>query len=137
MNNIKWNNDFIFYRSTSASSNSTTVSNGSTSTSETLHIKSQRDSNRRLEMTEVQFSSELFMAPEMMYCSLELPSMVEECTKELPDHILKECFSNILITGMYADIISLKSFLQVFWQCYQTKMDNLFEKKLKYVEYHK
>ena len=104
----------FFYRSTSASSNSTTVSNGSTSTSETLHIKSQRDSNRRLEMTEVQFSSELFMAPEMMYCSLELPSMVEECTKELPDHILKECFSNILITGMHADIISLKSFLQVF-----------------------
>ena len=90
----------FFYRSTSASSNSTTVSNGSTSTSETLHIKSQRDSNRRLEMTEVQFSSELFMAPEMMYCSLELPSMVEECTKELPDHILKECFSNILITGI-------------------------------------
>ena len=42
----------------------------------------------------------LFMAPEMMDCSLELPSMVEECTKELPDHILKECFSNILITGM-------------------------------------
>ena len=67
-------------------------------------------------MTEVQFSSELFMAPEMMYCSLELPSMVEECTKELPDHILKECFSNILITGMYADIISLKSFLLDFFQ---------------------
>ena len=51
-------------------------------------------------MTEVQFSSELFMAPEMMYCSLELPSMIEECTKELPDPILKECFSNILLTGM-------------------------------------
>ena len=118
----------FFYRSTSASSNSTTVSNGSTSTSETLHIKSQRDSNRRLEMTEVQFSSELFMAPEMMYCSLELPSMVEECTKELPDHILKECFSNILITGMYADIISIKSFLQVFWQRFQTKMDNFLRK---------
>ena len=61
-------------------------------------------------MTEVQFSSELFMAPEMMYCSLELPSMVEECTKELPDHILKECFSNILITGMYADIIHSNHF---------------------------
>ena len=65
-------------------------------------------------MTEVQFSSELFMAPEMMYCSLELPSMVEECTKELPDHILKECFSNILITGIVVHTIkSLHSALKL------------------------
>ena len=68
-------------------------------------------------MTEVQFSSELFMAPEMMYCSLELPSMIEECTKELPDPILKECFSNILLTGMYIMRFQrqISTFLEYFW----------------------
>ena len=82
----------------SSSSNATTASSAS-SMSETLHIKSQRDSHRKLEMTEVTLSSELFLAPEMMYASLDLPGMVVECTRDLPDHVLKECFSNILITG--------------------------------------
>ena len=77
-----------------------TSSNTSSTLSETLHIKSQRDSHRKLELTEVTLSSELFLAPEMMYASLDLPGMVVECTKDLPDYVLKECFSNILLTGM-------------------------------------
>jgi hypothetical protein len=50
-------------------------------------------------MTEITMSSELFLAPEMMYTSLDLPERVAEATKDLPDPVLKECFSNILITG--------------------------------------
>lgn len=70
------------------------------SRSETLHIKSQNDAQRKLEMTEVTFSSELYLAPEMMYASLDLPSMVKEAVKDLPDCVLKDCFSHILITGL-------------------------------------
>ncbi len=40
-----------------------------------------------------------FQAPEMMYASLDLPGMVQEATKDLPDHLVKDCFSNILVTG--------------------------------------
>lgn len=35
----------------------------------------------------------------MMYASLDLPGMVQEATKDLPDHLVKDCFSNILVTG--------------------------------------
>ena len=46
-----------------------------------------------------QFYSELYLAPEMMYASLGLPVMVKEATKDLPQQLIKDCFSNILITG--------------------------------------
>ena len=85
------------------------------SVSETIHVKSKRNSenvdsgfynpyhghpfHQKLEMTEITMSSELFLAPEMMYTSLDLPERVAEATKDLPDPVLKECFSNILITG--------------------------------------
>jgi hypothetical protein len=72
---------------------------GAAARTETLHIKSQRDSQRRLEATEVTLSSELYLAPEMMYASLDLPGMVQEATKDLPEHVIKDCFSNILVTG--------------------------------------
>ncbi len=67
--------------------------------SETLYIRSQRDNQKKLETTEISLSSELYVAPEMMYASLDLPGMVNEATKDLPDYLLKDCFSNILITG--------------------------------------
>ena len=73
------------------------------SVSETLHVKSQRAEDsyhaQKLEMTEISLSSELFLAPEMMFASLDLPARVAEATQDLPDHLLKECFSNILVTG--------------------------------------
>ena len=71
---------------------------------ETLHIKSQRDAARlsKLEPTEVTLSSELFLAPEMMYASLDLPAMVQEATRDLPDYLIKDCFSRILLTGEYS-----------------------------------
>jgi hypothetical protein len=75
------------------------ASGGGPARTETLHIKSQRDNHRRLEINEVTLSSELYLAPEMMYASLDLPGMVNEATKDLPDELLKECFSHILITG--------------------------------------
>ena len=33
------------------------------------------------------------------YYFLDLPERVAAATRDLPDHVLKECFSNILITG--------------------------------------
>lgn len=92
------------------------------SVSETLHVKSQRENSsnpsmsgyynnpyhmvhhQKLEMTEITMSSELFVAPEMMYALLDLPERVAEATRDLPDHVLKECFSNILITGGNTDL---------------------------------
>ena len=72
---------------------------------ETFSVKSQSDQNRpydgKLDQLEVTFSSELFIGPEMMYSSLDLPARVAEATRDLPDHILKDCFSNIFITGKY------------------------------------
>ncbi|XP_071746572.1 actin, macronuclear isoform X1 [Lepeophtheirus salmonis] len=76
---------------------------------ETLHIKSQRDHHKRLEMTEVTLSSELYLAPEMMYASLNLPQMVSEAARDLPSNYVKDCFSNILISGGNA---GLEGFVQ-------------------------
>ena len=66
---------------------------------ETLLIKTMQEAQRKLELTEVTLSSELLLAPEMMYGSLDLPSMVKEATRDLPDHLVKDCFSHIIITG--------------------------------------
>ena len=68
---------------------------------ETFSFESEVDQKPygKLDQTEFTLSSELFIAPEMMYSSLDLPSRVAEATRDLPDHILKDCFSNIIITG--------------------------------------
>ena len=58
----------------------TTAIDGYHATDETLHIRSP---------------------PEMMYASLGLPVMVKEATKDLPQQLVKDCFSNILITGTF------------------------------------
>ena len=81
------------------------------SKTETLHIKSQRDAARlsKLEPTEVTLSSELFLAPEMMYASLDLPAMVQEATRDLPDYLVKDCFSRILLTGEYPVLFAVES----------------------------
>ena len=52
-----------------------------------------------LNVSNSNFYSELYLAPEMMYASLGLPVMVKEATKDLPQQLIKDCFSNILITG--------------------------------------
>ena len=46
-----------------------------------------------------------------MYASLGLPVMVKEATKDLSQHLIKDCFSNILITGGNTD---LQGFAQRF-----------------------
>ena len=79
------------------------------SRTETLHIKSMRGRGHwrggghetRLEYTEVSLSSELYLAPEMMYASLDLVTMIVEATQDLPSHYIKDCFSHILIQGKY------------------------------------
>ena len=53
----------------------------------------------RLEYTEVNLSSELFLAPEMMYASLDLVGMIVDAAQDLPSQYLKDCFSHILIQG--------------------------------------
>ena len=80
---------------------------------ETLHVKSMRGGGRcgggyvkstaseaRLEYTEINLSSELYLAPEMMYASLDLVGMVVEATQDLPSHYVKDCFSHILVQGI-------------------------------------
>ena len=77
------------------------------SRTETLHVKSMRGRGHwrgggqeaRLEYTEVSLSSELYLAPEMMYASLDLVNMIVEATQDLPPHYIKDCFSHILIQG--------------------------------------
>ena len=49
----------------------------------------------------VSLSSELYLAPEMMYASLDLVTMIVEATQDLPSHYIKDCFSHILIQGLY------------------------------------
>ena len=79
---------------------------------ETLHVRSQRGRGRGsnhgrdcgLEMTEINLTHELYLAPEMMYASLDLASLVVEATKDLPSHLLKDCFSNILVQGGNTDL---------------------------------
>ena len=87
---------------------------------ETLHVKAMRGGGRggggyhggwqlrggggggpeaRLETTEVSLSSELYLAPEMMYASLDLVGMIVEAAQDLPAQYLKDCFSHILIQG--------------------------------------
>lgn len=79
---------------------------------ETLHVRSQKGRGRGashsrdggLEFTEVSLSRELYLAPEMMYASLDLAGLVVEATKDLPQHLLKDCFSNILVQGGNTDL---------------------------------
>ena len=84
---------------------------------ETLHLKSMRGgrggysggggyvkstaSEGRSEYTEINLSSELYLAPEMMYASLDLVGMVVEATQDLPPQYVKDCFSHILVQGNY------------------------------------
>lgn len=81
---------------------------------ETLHVRSQGRGRGRgsggpvrdggLEFTEINLSHELYLAPEMMYASLDLPSLVVEATKDLPTHFVKDCFANILVQGGNTDL---------------------------------
>ena len=84
---------------------------------ETLHVRSHRGRGRGAyygvgghrdggaqEFTEVNLSHELYLAPEMMYASLDLAGLVVEATKDLPSHLLKDCFSNILVQGGNTDL---------------------------------
>ena len=58
----------------------------------------------RSEYSEIQLSSELVLAPEMMYASLDLPAMIAAATQDLPHEFVKDCFSNILVTGGNTDL---------------------------------
>ena len=59
----------------------------------------QGEGRLEYEYTELNLSSELYLAPEMMYASLDLAGMIMEATKDLPSQFLKDCFSHILVQG--------------------------------------
>jgi len=83
---------------------------------ETFRVKSQSRLRRggvhssmswsavKSEYSEIQLSSELYLAPEMMYSSLDLPDMIAKATQDLPHTFVKDCFSNILVTGGNTDL---------------------------------
>jgi len=87
---------------------------------ETLHVRSQVGTGRSArggcspyggahgrtpaEYSEITFTSELYLAPEMMYASLDLPGMVSDATRDLPQQFIKDTFSNILVTGGNSDL---------------------------------
>ncbi|XP_014219460.1 uncharacterized protein LOC106647531 [Copidosoma floridanum] len=52
----------------------------------------------------VSLGSERYTAPELMYVSLDLPNVIKEVTKGLPEAIKEDCFSNILLTGGNTDL---------------------------------
>lgn len=68
------------------------------------HYASQSGGSNRLDVSEVTLSSELYLAPEMMYVSLDLPNMIVEATRDLPQEYVKDCFSHILLTGGNTDL---------------------------------
>lgn len=57
----------------------------------------------------VSLGSELYIAPEMMYISLGLPEVIKEVTSGLPEDIMHDCLSHILLTGGNTDLSGFKS----------------------------
>lgn len=55
-------------------------------------------------MQKVSLGSELYTAPELMYASMNLPFVVKEVTKGLPEEIKEDCLSRILLTGGNTDL---------------------------------
>lgn len=47
---------------------------------------------------------ELYIAPEMMYISLGLPQVIKEVTEDLPEEVMQDCLSHILLTGGNTDL---------------------------------
>ncbi|XP_043502903.1 uncharacterized protein LOC122524618 [Polistes fuscatus] len=47
----------------------------------------------------ISLGSELYIAPEMMYVSLELPKVIKEVTSGLSEDIMHDCFSHIMLIG--------------------------------------
>ncbi|KAK7864199.1 hypothetical protein R5R35_004110 [Gryllus longicercus] len=52
----------------------------------------------------VSLGEELFLAPEVMYASLDLPQIIKDITEGLPDQTIKSCLGHILITGGNTDL---------------------------------
>ena len=46
----------------------------------------------------------MYIAPEMMYVSLCLPQVIKEVTSGLPEEIIHDCLSHILLTGGNTDL---------------------------------
>lgn len=52
----------------------------------------------------VSLGPELYIAPELMYNALELPQIIKEVTLGLPEDIMQDCLSHILLTGGNTDL---------------------------------
>lgn len=80
---------------------------------ETLAVKTERSGGRygvaraeqQQQVTEVSVSrGSLYLAPEMMYSSLELPARLTQALRDLPNHTLKDCLTHILVQGGNTDL---------------------------------
>lgn len=52
----------------------------------------------------ISLGSELYTAPELMYISMDLPEVVKQVTKGLPEEIREDCLTRILLTGGNTDL---------------------------------
>ncbi|XP_051165738.1 uncharacterized protein LOC127284381 [Leptopilina boulardi] len=82
--------------------------------------KKMKDSDRKMKKENIKFKvdtyadykqlwrvslgEELFVAPEMMYVSLNLPQVIKEVTSGLSEEVLQDCLSHILLTGGNTDL---------------------------------
>ncbi|XP_067000649.2 uncharacterized protein [Anabrus simplex] len=57
----------------------------------------------------VSLGEELYLAPELMYASLDLPHLIKDVVLGLPEPIQRDCLSHILITGGNTDLAGFKS----------------------------
>lgn len=55
-------------------------------------------------LQKVSLGPELYIAPEVMYVHLGLPQVIKEVTEGLPDDIMQDCLSHILLTGGNTDL---------------------------------
>ncbi|XP_034934488.1 uncharacterized protein [Chelonus insularis] len=69
------------------------------------HINLRVDSySEYKQFWKISLGPELYIAPEMMYISLGLPQVIKEVTMGLPEEIMHDCLSHILLTGGNTDL---------------------------------
>ena len=69
-----------------------------------------------------QLAHELYMAPEVMYLTLDLPSMIQHTITKLPADLQKKLVANIMLTGGNCALTGLASRLQLDLQTTLTEL---------------
>ncbi|KAJ9599538.1 hypothetical protein L9F63_010010 [Diploptera punctata] len=63
---------------------------------------------KNLNSLDVTFGAELFLAPEVMYTHLNLPQVICELIKGMPEPTIRECLRHIVLAGGNTDLIGLR-----------------------------